>query len=294
MAWPSRQTGAARYCRRQFSEGFAVMRCLGLSKEPRHFSLTEVTMKRILFIAVLGLLATPPIASAQHPQARKYVKQGIEPFSKGDIAGAIVEYDRAITIDPKLADAYLNRGKARRAGGDLDGAITDYEIACELNPQLAENNHDITEAYLNRGYIRSNKLDLDGALTDFDRAIKLNPNDAEAYFKRGRAFLIDGNAKFAIADFDKSISLNDRNPLVYAERGFARQTRGEKNAAEEDFARGLKLNNDLRFTLDMHLLELQLQIKEMRRRQATRRRNIASLNGYSLRDGEFRHRVPVV
>ena len=270
------------------------MRCPGLWKEPRHFSLTEVTMKRILFIAVLGLLATPPIASAQHPQAKKYVKQGIERFSKGDIAGAIVEYDHAIAIDPRLADAFLNRGKARRAGGDLDGAITDYETASELDPQLAVNNHDITEAYLNRGYIRSNKLDLDGALTDFDRAIKLNPNDAEAYFKRGRAFLIDGNAKFAIADFDKSISLDDRNPLVYAERGLAHQTQGRNGEAQKDFERGLKLNNDLRLMLDLHLLDLQMQIKEMRRRQAAIQKNIARLIAGSRLGAGFPHRAPAV
>src|SRR5258706_2805709 len=167
-------------------------------------------MKRILLIAILGLLAYAPNASAQQ-SAKKLVKRGIELFSKGDIAGAIVEYNRALTIDPKMADAYLNRGKARRAGGDLDGAITDYEVACELDPQVASNNHDITEAYLNRGYIRSNHLDVDGALADFDRAIKLTPNDAAAYFKPGRALLIEGDAKFAIEDFDKSISLDDRN-----------------------------------------------------------------------------------
>ncbi|HEX7530719.1 MAG TPA: tetratricopeptide repeat protein, partial [Pyrinomonadaceae bacterium] len=66
-------------------------------------------MKRFLFIAILGLLACPPNASAQQPQsAKKYVKQGVERFSKGDLAGAILEYNRALTIDPKLADAYLN------------------------------------------------------------------------------------------------------------------------------------------------------------------------------------------
>ena len=69
-------------------------------------------MKRILFIAILGLLAPLPNASAQqHTQAaKKYIKQGIERFSKGDIAGAIVEYDRAITIEP--AGATSERGKA--------------------------------------------------------------------------------------------------------------------------------------------------------------------------------------
>jgi tetratricopeptide (TPR) repeat protein len=145
----------------------------------------------------------------------------------------------------------------------------------EIDQSLAFNNHDITQAYLNRGYIRSNHMDLDGALADFDNAIKFDPNDADAYFKRGRAFLIVGNAKFAIADFDKSIAIDDRNPLVYAERGFARQSQGEDGEAQKDFERGLKLNNDLRLMLDMHLLELQMQIKEMQRRQAVMRKNIA-------------------
>lgn len=233
-------------------------------------------MKRLLLFAIPTLLAFAAITPAQRTDsAKKYVKHGIDRFGKNDIAGAIADYDRAISIDPKLADAYLNRGKAKRAGGDLDGAIADYETVAELDQAMVFNNHDITQAYLNRGYIRSNHMDLDGALADFDKAIKLDPNDADAYFKRGRAFLIVGNAKFAIADFDRSISIDDRNPLVYAERGYARQTQGQDGEAQKDFERGLKLNNDLRLMLDMHLLELQMQIKEMQRRQAAMKKNIA-------------------
>src|ERR1041385_388176 len=198
-------------------------------------------MKRLLLIAVPLLLTFAAPASGQRTQsAKKFVKQGLERFAKNDITGAIADYDRAITLDPKLAEAYLNRGKAKRAAGDLDGAITDYEVVVELSPDLAANNRDITQAYLNRGYIRSNRMDIEGALSDFDHAIKLDPRDADAYFKRGRAFLIIGNAKFGIAhfdktisiddhnplvyatDFDKSISIDDHNPLVYAERGYAR------------------------------------------------------------------------
>ena len=89
------------------------------------------------------------------------------------------------------------------------------------------------------------------------------------------AFLIVGNAKFAIADFDKSISLDDHNPLVFAERGYARQTQGMSSEAQKDFEHGLKLNNDLRLMLDLHLLDLQMQIKEMERRQSVIKKNIA-------------------
>src|ERR1041385_8083137 len=174
-------------------------------------------MKRLILFAVGFLIIFPAAVSAQKPQsAKKHVKQGLERFGRSDIVGAIAEYDRAIGIDPTYADAYFNRGKAKRAAGDLDGAIEDFEMTANLSRDLATNNHDITQAYLNRGYIRSNRMDIEGALADFDHAIKYDPNDAEAYFKRGRAFLIMGNAKFAIADFDKSIALDDHNPLVFA------------------------------------------------------------------------------
>jgi len=250
-------------------------------------------MKLLLPLSILLIFAFPSNTTAQrNSSAKKLLKKGNELFARGDIAGAIAEYNEALIADPRLASAYLNRGNARRAAGDLDGAIMDYESAEELESHLVRDNRDIAQAYLTRGYQRSNRLELDGALADLDRAISLNPQDAEAYFKRGRAWLIDGSIDLAIADFDKSISLDARNPLVFAERGFARQARGDKTAAEEDFAQGLKLNNDLRITIDLHLFELQLQIKEMRKRQAAIQRNIAKFSGCIPRDDGSRCLFP--
>jgi len=99
---------------------------------------------------------------------------------------------------------------------------------------------------------------------------------------------------FAIEDFDKSISLDDRNPLVYAERGLAYQTQGQPGEARKDFERGLKLNNDLRLMLDLHLLDLQIQIKEMRRRQAAIQRNIARLTLGSPPGAGSPHHSPAI
>jgi len=60
-------------------------------------------MKRLLSIAILALAVYAPSASAQRDRsARKYLKQGIEHFSKGDLAGAIADYDRALNADPKF------------------------------------------------------------------------------------------------------------------------------------------------------------------------------------------------
>jgi tetratricopeptide (TPR) repeat protein len=64
--------------------------------------------------------------------------------AKGDIARAIVDYDDAIELDPKLALAHLNRGIALEAKGNTDLAIADYDEAIRLDPKLAS-------AYSKRG-----------------------------------------------------------------------------------------------------------------------------------------------
>ena len=165
-------------------------------------------MKRLLLLAVPTLLVIAASVPAQRTDsAKKYVKHGLERFSKNDIAGAIADYDRAISIDPRLADAYLNRGKAKRAGGDLDGAIADYEAMAELDVSMAINNRDITQAYLNRGYIRSNHMDLDGALADFDKAIKISPADPKAYKYRGKFLILVNRASEGQADLINAAAL---------------------------------------------------------------------------------------
>jgi tetratricopeptide (TPR) repeat protein len=82
--------------------------------------------------------------------------------------------------NPKLAEAYLNRGVAKSTKGDQDGAIDDESKAIELNPKLAE-------AYLNRGAAKQTKGDLEGAIADFNQALELDPTLAEAYLNRGLA-----------------------------------------------------------------------------------------------------------
>jgi len=44
----------------------------------------------------------------------------------------------ALEISPALAQAYLNRGAAKRAKGDLDGSLLDISRAIKLDPRSAE------------------------------------------------------------------------------------------------------------------------------------------------------------
>ena len=61
--------------------------------------------------------------------------------------GALQDYNEAIRLKPDYADAFNNRGIARKAKGDLEGALQDYNEAIRLKP-------DFAEAFNNRGNVR--------------------------------------------------------------------------------------------------------------------------------------------
>ena len=59
---------------------------------------------------------------------------------------AIIEFDEAIRLDPKLALAYNNRGASYYDLGQYQRAIEDFDEAIRLDPKFVL-------AYANRGFI---------------------------------------------------------------------------------------------------------------------------------------------
>jgi tetratricopeptide (TPR) repeat protein len=86
----------------------------------------------------------------------------------------MVDFNKAIELDPVSALAYTNRGIARRRAGDIDGAIADYTKAIEIDPLHAS-------AYYNRGVARGGKGDPEGAIADYTKTIEIDPRRALAY-----------------------------------------------------------------------------------------------------------------
>ena len=51
---------------------------------------------------------------------------------------SLKSYERALSIKPDYADAYINKGNILTDLGRLDEAIISYKIALEIHPQYAE------------------------------------------------------------------------------------------------------------------------------------------------------------
>ncbi len=111
--------------------------------------------------------AAPPVTERQL-SAEEYFERACQAVENWDYDGALADFTEALRLNPQLAEAWNNRGIARRVKGDLDGALADYAEALRLNPQLVY-------AYNNRGEAWFVLQHFSDALADFQRANELQP-----------------------------------------------------------------------------------------------------------------------
>jgi tetratricopeptide (TPR) repeat protein len=108
-----------------------------------------------------------------------YFESGREKYQRGDLQGALTDFNRVIELCPTCYGTFLNRGDVKLFLKDYRGALSDYNRAIE-----SPNNSTKSLAYNNRGVVKSNESnvsnDYEGALADFQRAIKLDPQNVKA------------------------------------------------------------------------------------------------------------------
>jgi tetratricopeptide (TPR) repeat protein len=163
-----------------------------------------------------------------------FFTQGWEKQNKGDLKGAIADYDQAIRLKSDDAAAYYKRGNARFKVGDKEKAIADYDQAIKLNPGYSD-------AYYNRGNVRFKVGDKEEAVADYNQVIQFQPDCAHAYYNRGLARSALGDKQGAIADYDQAIKLKPDYAKAHNNRGNARSALGDKQGAIADFKKAIEL-----------------------------------------------------
>ena len=82
-----------------------------------------------------------------------------------DYNGAIIDFTKAIDLDPNYAAVYYNRGVTKGVLEDYNGAIADYTKAIELDL-----NYNLL-VYVNRGLAKKLLGDMSGACADWKKAV---------------------------------------------------------------------------------------------------------------------------
>ena len=196
-----------------------------------------------------------PVEPLTEWQKRKQIRAeaayslGAEKFKVKDYAGAIIDFDKAVELNPEYVRAYYERGRAQVRLGDNASAIASCTQAIKIDPSEAD-------AYYGRGTVKAHLGKYTAAMIDLDKAIELDAEHANAYTNRGavKFNLGDfegkrGNAKEAqrlyegaIADCDKAIEIDPENADAYNFRGVAKLTFDDLEGAILDFGRAIEID----------------------------------------------------
>lgn len=246
--------------------------------------LSDAGLNRSALLVNTSTAANAPLKLNNPNDAKTYYVRGLTRFDKGDLSGAvadfnqaiqtqsdyveayfyralayfdlrqmpksIADYSRAIALNVGYVDAYYNRGLVLSALGDKPGAIADYTQVIRLDRNFAA-------AYNNRGLALSDLGDQKGAIDDFNQALQINPGRANTYFNRGLALFRINNDRSALADYTQAIQLNPSYAKAFANRGITLVRMGDRQGAIADLQQAARLfraqgmNADAQKALDL-------------------------------------------
>ena len=164
--------------------------------------------KHLLNTIILILLFSSNFFSQN---AESLLSSGRQKLINNDIEGAILDFGKAIKLNPADPIAYIERSSAKDEKKDYKGAMADLNKAIELKP----NNTYAYIAYTNRALCKSNLGDNRGAVIDYTKSISIDPKNPAAYFGRGSVRFKLGLKEDACLDWSKAGELGDENNDPY-------------------------------------------------------------------------------
>ncbi|MFE0135022.1 tetratricopeptide repeat protein [Streptomyces sp. NPDC059037] len=167
-------------------------------------------------------------------QALARTLRGRELRESGEYDRALVEYDRAVELDPAQERAYFGRGFTHKLREEYAAALADLDRAYELDP-------DADRVLALRGETHRLLGDFDAAIRDLDGAIERDPTDPMPWADRGVARHALGRNEEALADLDRAVELDAEYAWALAQRSSVRSDRGEHEQAVADLDRALEL-----------------------------------------------------
>jgi tetratricopeptide (TPR) repeat protein len=198
--------------------------------------------------ADLAYEARDALAMAAPDSARMHQMMAEYLVNLGDLPGALVQYRKALEIDPRLRGVHYELGQAILLDSTSETALREAEK--HFRQALAEDPANAS-AYSRLGQIAALRLDFQAAITYYTRALSLRPGDAEAHVGLGEALLVTNKQPGkAIEHYRAAIRLDPLNAkaryrlaALYREAGRPEEAQKETAACRKLLDAELKLQD---------------------------------------------------
>jgi TolB-like protein/DNA-binding winged helix-turn-helix (wHTH) protein/Tfp pilus assembly protein PilF len=162
-----------------------------------------------------------------------------------ELRQSLEEFDRAITLDPKLAAAYAGKAYTYSLLGDYDAmtgaqagpkAIAAARQALALDPSLASAHAALAFS------LWKYEWNWKEADAEFRRALELNPNNAHTHHGYGVYLACAGDFAGADEHMQKALALDPLSMIIRTNIGWVDYFRGNYAKAEKEYQDVLKLD----------------------------------------------------
>ncbi len=155
----------------------------------------------------------------------------------GMLNEALEAYNKAVSIKPDYADAYINIGNVFQEQGQLEEAIEAYNKALAINPNYAE-------AYINMGIALKDQGKLNEALEAYKKAVSIKPDYADTHFNIGVTLQEQGKLEEAVEAYNKPISIKPDYARAHFNIGVTLQEQGKLEEAVEAYNKTISIKPD--------------------------------------------------
>jgi TolB-like protein/Flp pilus assembly protein TadD len=121
--------------------------------------------------------------------------------------------EKALELDPNLAEVHNSLGAMKENSGDLLGAEEAYRVAIQLNPNYAL-------AYMWLGNLLINQSRLEEARDAFRKALQLDPLHVIVNINVARVEMLSGDFAAGLKHLDHSIELAPDSPHAHARKSY--------------------------------------------------------------------------
>lgn len=144
-------------------------------------------------------------------------------------------YLKALSIDPKLAQTYINIADVYFRNRKIAECITLLENAVTLMPQDVALKH-----YLARFYIEDVRYDL--AIDQLSEVLDMSPKNIDAYWDLGSIYYEMGDYDSAISCFEQILEFVEDNSIIYYQTALAYEANDNIDKAISNYLKAIMHN----------------------------------------------------
>lgn len=203
--------------------GAAIVRCYEMIRSHRFLQLGGAALAAVF----AGIVAHLPLLGGPGPTVAGYSNLARAFARAGHTEQAIVNYQKAMRIDPQNAVVHYNLGSLLGMRGQIEQSKMHLEQAVKLDPDYAEAHSNLGNVYLMLGNVQE-------ASASYRKALELNPGFDDTRFNLGMALLRGKQFKAAAEQFQRVV---DKNPGNAEAQFFLGNTLAAEKRMEEAIQR---------------------------------------------------------